>query len=238
MVRSAASTRPVEWLDHSLFPWGKEHNTRVCSVVPLGYEAYARILHPAYGPPPERAQLWWRDIGQSLHHAVHAETQWESLEELAEKADGPLPWHEPPMLGQCPNEVITPLAEQLSRNTTTPSEIYFAMWVGFTDVRSLIQRAPHFTLPDREYALLVGSIDALPMVIESPSSMKSTPSLSWPADRSWCMATEVDFRWTYVAATAKCISDLTSDQRLEVIVTVPEHRGDIESDRPRDGTAS
>ena len=230
LVRPAASVEPAAWLAGNLLPWGKQWGTRVCSVAPLGFEAYVRILHPAFGPPPDRTQLPWREIGERLHHSVHAETQWETLEELAAIAGGRPPWHEDPAIGRCPPEVRTTLGEHLSRHTQTPAEIYYAMWIGFADVQSVVRQAPQFTLPGREYALLNGPITAFPSVIESKSAHIAGPSLSWPADRAWCVATEIDFRWTYVAGTEAFVSAMQVDQRLEVLRTVPEHRGDIESD--------
>ena len=232
LVKPAPSTQPAEWIGALLLPWGKGYGTRVCSVVPMGFEAYCRILNPACGPPPARAQLRWQDIARSLGHTVHAESQWETFEEMAAASGRHPPWHEPPVIGECPGEVIVPLAGQLSRCTSTPGSIYFAMWIGFAAVQSVVKVAPRFMLPHREYALLHGPIEALPAVIESPSPFRQTPSLAWPADRAWFLGTEVDFRWTYVGGTGECISQLVDDRRLEALWTMPEHRGDLESDWP------
>lgn len=35
-----------------------------------------------------------------------------------------------------------------------------------------------------------------------------TPSLWWPDDRTWCVATEIDFRWTYVGGSQVCINEI------------------------------
>jgi hypothetical protein len=78
--------------------------------------------------------------------------------------------------------------------------------------------------------LLIGPIAAAPHVIEGRYALIPRPSLWWPDDRSWCVATEVDFCWTYVGGSASCIRDVEGDETLEVLRTAPEHRGDIESD--------
>lgn len=189
------------------------------------------MLHPAFGASPDRVQLRWQEIGDRLGHTVHAQTQWETLEALAANARAEQPWHEEPARGWCPPEVTIPLSDHLLRTTSTPGEIHYAMWIGFADVRSVVGNAPHFDLPGREYALLTGPIAAFPSVIESPYPRRTGPGLSWPADRSWCVATEVGFRWSYVGGTEECIGALEADDRLEVLRTMPEHRGDIESDR-------
>jgi hypothetical protein len=234
LVRPALSAKEAAWLEGRLLPWGKEQGTRVCSVVPLGFETYSRILHPAFGPPPDRPPIRWVEIGERLLHTVGPETQWESLEELVKEAGSRSLWHEEPWMGRCPPEVLVPLSEHLQRYTETSSAIYYAMWVGFADVQSVIRKAPRFELPAREYALLTGPIAALPSIIESTSPYECSPSLAWPEDRAWCLATEVDFRWTYVGAAEECIQSLEADRRLEAIRTEPQHRGDLESDWRRD----
>jgi hypothetical protein len=57
-----------------------------------------------------------------------------------------------------------------------------------------------------------------------------TPSLAWPDDRSWCLATEIDFDSTLVACSEKCAAALLADDRLEALEVPPEGRLDIEGD--------
>ena len=129
-------------------------------------------------------------------------------------------------------EVLEPLSEHLARHTTTPAQVYYALWIGFADPGSFRGQAPEFTLPAREYLLVTGPISALPRVIESPWRHVQSPNLAWPADRAWCLATEIDFRWTYTGGSSRLIADLLADERIEALPTMPEHRGDIESDWP------
>lgn len=44
-----------------------------------------------------------------------------------------------------------------------------------------------------------------------------SPNLWWPEDRSWIVATEVDYAWTYVGGTSRLIERLLTDQRLEAL---------------------
>jgi hypothetical protein len=56
---------PTEWVDESLLPHlGQSEGVRVGEIVPTGFEAYARILHPASrrvaidsSPSPGRSSL-------------------------------------------------------------------------------------------------------------------------------------------------------------------------------------
>ena len=76
---------------------------------------------------------------------------------------------------------------------------------------------PLFELPWREHRLLSGPLDA---ALEMGSVVNGvffpySPSLIWPDDHAWCVATDVDLRSTYVAATLALADELLSDTRLE-----------------------
>ena len=38
---------PAQWIAGRLLAWGGDRGTRVCAIVPSGYEAYIRIFHHA-----------------------------------------------------------------------------------------------------------------------------------------------------------------------------------------------
>lgn len=91
--------------------------------------------------------------------------------------------------------------------------------------------APRVQLEDRNYILLSAALDAISAgILSGPLSRQVSPNLWWPEDRAWCVSTEIDFCWTYVAGTDACIKDVFTDKRLEVFFTEPEHRGDYSSD--------
>src|SRR5437879_7616655 len=46
-VEFSADLSPSTWIAPRLLSWGQEQGTRVASVVPTGYAAYVRVLHPA-----------------------------------------------------------------------------------------------------------------------------------------------------------------------------------------------
>ena len=47
------------------------------------------------------------------------------------------------------------------------------------------------------------------------------PNLWWPADRSWCVATEIDLAWTYVGGPAGLIEAVLGDERIEALPAGP-----------------
>jgi len=50
----------------------------VLSLVPEGFEAYARIFHPAWNYEPE-APVRWRDIARANGRTAHRMMQWPSI---------------------------------------------------------------------------------------------------------------------------------------------------------------
>ena len=82
---------------------------------------------------------------------------------------------------------------------------------------------PARTTPD-EKLLWEDALNTLSIVDWSYRS----PNLWWPDDRAWCVATEVDYSWTYVAGTVSCIEELLNDPTLEAIPTTPEEGNSME----------
>ena len=229
----AESSEPAMWLEGRLLPWGVGIGTRVASVVPLGFESYARVFHPATAPGAERSIVSWDSVAQWSGAVVHPEMQWEAISH-SQHARERCPWNREPALGFCPPEVIEPLCEALDSQTSRPDTVYIAIWTGFSAVQEIIRQAPRFELPGREYALFKAPLVALPRIIETPFAVSHGPSLWWPADRAWVVGTEVDFRWTYVGGSDACVASVERASVLEVLRTLPEHRGDIAGDRLND----
>jgi hypothetical protein len=71
------------------------------------------------------------------------------------------------------------------------------------------------------YLLLGGLIETLPDPV----------NLWWPADRAWCVASEIDFNTTYVGGSAPCIADVLADPRIEAMATSAGAPIDATSDR-------
>jgi hypothetical protein len=83
---------------------------------------------------------------------------------------------------------------------------------------------PLFELPWREHRLLSGPLEA---ALEMGSLVNGvffpySPSLIWPDDHAWCVATDVDLRSTYIAASPALADELLSDDRLEARPVPPD----------------
>ena len=82
-------------------------------------------------------------------------------------------------------------------------------------------------LPGRDYLLYSGAVDDALAFVDSEGQ---TPNLWWPADRSWCVASEIDLAWTYIGGSAELVRRLESESRIEVLPASPKdsHRPPLE----------
>jgi len=95
-------------------------------------------------------------------------------------------------------------------------------------MRERVRRAPRLSHPHRDYLLVRSSLDGVCRLQDWPWTV--SPNLAWPDDRSWCVATEIDFDSTLVACSDECAAGLLADPRLETFQVPPEGRLDIEGD--------
>ncbi len=79
-------------------------------------------------------------------------------------------------------------------HTTTPDIAYAAIWEGWT--MGPVPAAPHVRIPNRTMLLFTGPVavlrDAPTVMWFGSSDRRQEPHLTWPEDRSWCLACEVD----------------------------------------------
>jgi hypothetical protein len=94
-----------------------------------------------------------------------------------------------------------------------------------------VSRGPRLELPAREYVLFTGSVAELARpdwVLDVPwrdrvaeahgfAPDAQSPSLVWPADRTWVLVTEVDFDSTVVGGSRELIAALCADSGLEAL---------------------
>ena len=100
------------------------------SLVPGGYDAYARVLHPArdasYNPVRWSAVAEWSG---RLYHPLM------SFEGISIPADGygsgARPWDDEPQHGSLDEAVAMEMESLLSRFTTTPDLCCFGVWEGY-----------------------------------------------------------------------------------------------------------
>lgn len=226
MLRFTSDLASTTWLAGRLHPFGVDTG----SVIPVGFEAYARVFHPVVtGSGAER----WSSIAARHGRTVHPEMQLHRINRRAGEAPPPdySEW-DGYAAGSLPMTERRALVELLRPATTTPDNCWLCVWEGWggLDHQGVSER---LDLPARGYLVAHGTVDdAVPSVLDGP--WDQSPSIWWPDDRAWCVATEVDFAWTYVAGTTSLIESILSDERLEALRAELHHLPFHDSDRVND----
>lgn len=214
----SADVAVADWIGPRLGPFGGW----VGSVVPRGFQAYARV-HPI------DSNRTWADVCVETGAHAHALMQWNEIsrrQDRTGRTDG-----EDPREG----DLVFPALELLCRALqplTGDQRCWFALWEGYGWINGAVAGLrreqtrgfgsrerpaqtldnPKVVLPNRAYHLFSGELTAaLTMGWDTPQS----PSLFWPADRSWCVATEIDFDSTLVGGTRALIDGVMASA-LEV----------------------
>lgn len=125
---------------------------RVDQVVPGGYPAYARILHPASDQRGDAVR--WSDVaawsGKVLHplaqfHRIAGRWQYEPSD--------PVGWPgENPVEGSLPSQQLRVLCEILGRHTSSPDRCWLTVWEGYGNLPDDWWRTtPRVSQPHRNY---------------------------------------------------------------------------------------
>ena len=122
--------------------------------------------------------------------------------------------------GELDETVAAALVDVLTEATTTPYDVFVAVWEGWGDVPP--QRFPgaaRLDTPGRGHFLLRGPLRGVLTSVAASAHDRLAAGVWWPADRTWFVSTEIDFEWTFVAGTGELVDRLVEDDRLEVVRT-------------------
>jgi hypothetical protein len=212
----------------------------VASIVPGGFEAYVRLLHPIEaGPDAESIPVRWSEVAAWNGRALDRDSQFHAIAVSREESEQPAPWPgAKPGQGSLDPDDARALIDVLGRHTSTPGRCWFCIWDGYgwQEEGSLPDRAelaghladppvppevrdgPRVQLPWRAYLLYSGPIDA---ALAFADSEGRTPNLFWPDDRAWCVASEIDLSSTYVGGSRRLADELVEDERIEALAAEP-----------------
>lgn len=231
-ARWSSAIGEARWIAEGLGPFAE----RVTSVVPAGFDAYARILHPAQEPGFGERLVRWRHVAAWSGVALRPDAQFHTVALPPTRPDRPPPWR-----GQGPHQgrLYLPdaevLAEALRGFTTTPEQCFFGLWAGYgfagppvregsslvallpDSIPDAVRAEPLFELPGREYLLYEGPVEAVTATAGVGDGQ--TANLAWPADHAWCLASEIDLAWTYVGGSESLVEHLLADERIEAFLT-------------------
>jgi hypothetical protein len=224
---------PAAWVVAGVSPFDAY---AVSSLVPRGFAGYARVFHPAHRlvdqeneGSQERREVRWADVARANGRRAHPAMEWASLTgdwRFLDEGGQPGLWDEPPARGSLPLGPAGHLAAVLAAHTSTPDRCWFGVWVGWGSLA--VPEAARIELPQRPMRLLSGPVSAVTTSMTAPRDQRA--SLWWPADRAWCVATDVDLLTTYVGGTAETIAAVTAHAALEALPVSPDQRVTWDSD--------
>ena len=237
----AQTAVPAQWATSHLDVFAKQW---VTGMVGPDFSAYARIFHPLDdGPDAQR----WADVAQLHGRTMHASAEWDRINDVPDDLRGARGFPGDPRIGKLDVHALSDLCVILTGHTGTPEQCWFAVWEGwgwqhsggFSMGRStssdeplpplemapqewqLDLTGPTFALPGRDYHLFGGPVDAATRIghwITKEWFDAQSPSIFWPEDHSWCVATEVDADTTLVGGSRDLIAEVTNSSLLEALL--------------------
>lgn len=218
--------------------------------VPKGFEAYARILHPA--DDSQGNPVRWAEVAAACGATVHAEMQWNAITGALDPCAGPgTKWTgSEPAVGSMDLDELDALGGILAAHAVDPTRCFFGLCTiqSWLDSFSPGELKPLLHLPmGRDHIVLAGPLSAIDQIAfdwSKPSSSRritvawregqpppdlsefdwmrrEPPNLIWPSDHSWLVASEVDFDSTLVGGSAELIEAIVESPKLEAWVVQP-----------------
>lgn len=188
------------------------------------------------------ALMQWQSIAGVMHH-VTTEGRWPRRREVVHETSDWL--GNEPVTGDMAPPTLSRVLDVLARFTPADVECIHAVWEGWgwlhhgawglltvtsdhasapeppapAGLPPAIVDGPKLLLPGRNYLLFRGPLRAALSVghqVTAEWFAPQSPSLLWPPDRSWCLATEIDFDSTLVGGPAELVDALLQAPDLEV----------------------
>ena len=192
-----------------------DRECQVGGLVPGGFGGYARIFFPfivdvvASGPDEQTwTEVTWKEMAQRNGRVAHALMEEDNI--CAGQDDSRTSRY-----AEMAPRQFGALLSVLARHTASP-ESWFLLWDGFGNLNERVfSPAPKVRHPGRDYYLLSGQHMAY-------RSFPDEPSFWWPEDQAWCVCTDTDIDWAYVAGSAACIKEILAVPVIDAWATTPE----------------
>lgn len=198
-----ADLAEADWWD-TAWPDGAQNPAAVGFLVPAGFEAYARVLHPA--ADPEGRDVRWAEVAEACGTVLHPQAQWWRLaghRDLDGRGQGPEParWHGlEPEVGRLRSSAFEALADVLARHSGTRQRTFVAFWVGhglwprtwshLPTTRRPVRESYLFERPLADVATLCAEAPAVAYALGAPTGT----AVAWSADgRSWVPTPDEQF---------------------------------------------
>jgi hypothetical protein len=228
------------WAVAAAGKWGT-----VACVVPAAFADYARLFHPAWRTPQSLrtvrladgsnldlriesadSEVRWSEVAAANGKVAHPAMEWASITGhwRYHWGNGTQPglWDYQPEEGSMSECQVVELAVVLADHTQTPDDCLFAIWEGFGDLPEQLESMPKLQMPQRKMVLFRGPLSAAGLSFGEIRWGSRSPSLWWPADRAWCVGTDVDLRSSYVGGSVACIDAIVNHPELEAMRVTAE----------------
>ena len=226
---------PAGWIAERLWQRTRQTGTLVGRIIPEGFEAYARIFHPAkqYNAAERSwSKVSWATVASWNGKVVHPQMEFSPIANLDPLRYDDPSWGDRPEDGVLPEDECRHLLGVLKEFTSTPKRCYFAVWEGYGGFDDRLYRGaakldpPHLS---RAYYIFRGPLDGVLSFYEWLFFHQS-PNIWWPEDRAWCVATDIDFNNTFVGGSAACIERVLAHPELEALPIAIDARVDAFGD--------
>jgi hypothetical protein len=219
-LRLASDVSPADWAVSRIGPFG----SGVGGLLPHGFAAYARILHPAAARPAaserDGGPVRWATVAAWSGRTIHPLVEFDAVARPSDGVAGSSPpFVEPPREGHLIQPDLSALLDVLARQTDRADRSWFCLWDGYGWVQEA-RNTPRVRLPSRDYLLFEGALAAatdMGWQMTDAFRAPQSPNLFWPDDQRWCVATEIDLDSTFVGGSVALIDGLLADRRLEAL---------------------
>lgn len=114
-------------------------------------------------------------------------------------------------------ELVTGVVDALGSSS---DDLCFALWDGYPYRPPLAAKSRFDLAGLRQYALAAGTVDDWARWVDDapePHGRAFPPAFVWPADRSWCLAFDVDAHFAGVGGSAAAVARLLDAEGLRTV---------------------
>jgi hypothetical protein len=245
-VAWSTAIEEASWIGPRLSAFGAN---RVDSVIPSGFPAYVRLLHPVWHRASAESvrAVRWGEVAAWSGIALERTGQFQDIALPRQAPTAPAPWNsQGPDTGTLPAGDAAVLVELLDQHgrATHRQQCWFCVWDGYgwdhtvsmtatsggnaipqgpmvlpDPIPQWVRTGPRVQLPNRQYLLFTGPIHAAMAFVNNE---QQTANLWWPQHHGWCVASEIDLPWTYLGGPESLIETVLADPRLEAMPARPE----------------
>jgi hypothetical protein len=216
--------RPVEddvtaarWIADAL-----RDDATVGALVPPVFAAYARVFHPAVRyAGDDDVDVPWAEVAAANATVAHPAMEWASITGLMEffdQADQSPLWDGAPARGHLPAQIASAMAGVLRQHTRTPDDCWFGV-----PAELIAADGEPLELGGTGFWVVRGPVELAAANMAAEPAEQSA-GIWWPADRAWCVVTDLDLVTSYVGGSAACIAEVVAQPGVEA-AEVPVSQG-------------